>query len=535
MRMSKENSSVLSLRLSGATILGIMLLVAGCGKREPAEMPVTESQAMLVSQITGGQISPHSPIRVRFATPVISGDKVGSAPQEVFRFSPAIAGEAEWEDVQTLVFKPDSPLPLRQKYTGDVNISALMPEETVKRIPVSFTVAGREVAAVTYDFSMANGDPNVLVLEGEADFTVETAIEDVRKGITFTLDGKSVDLEWNAVSGGKTFRYRSDPLKRTGKDSGGQLRFDRSALSISEEFRKEIVLPSNAEMKLLEILKKRDGNRTLLIARFSDLIDTQSSLSGLITVEPALNIRLTAAGREVHISGGFEYGETYRIRAQRGIRSKWGTVTRETVTRDVTIEDMKPQIRFISDGVYLPPANRGRLRFQTVNVRTVKLNIKKVFESNLGQFLQSERLSSLRTRSQSFDSYYMDRVGVDVVDDTLMLGDARNEWITNELDMTALFDEDTRGLFLVSMTFNDGDVLFGTLDSETEEERRERRYNYYYGPNYYSDPYSPGYYYQHGRIYKPVILSDIGLLHRRPETAIMYLPPISGPVNRPAV
>ena len=42
---------------------------------------------------------------------------------------------------------------------------------------------------------------------------------------------------------------------------------------------------------------------------------------------------------------------------------------------------------------------------------------------------------------------------------------------------------------------------------------KERRY--FHGSQYYSNPSSSGYLWRHGRIYKPIILSDIGLTYKK--------------------
>ncbi len=56
-------------------------------------------------------------------------------------------------------------------------------------------------------------------------------------------------------------------------------------------------------------------------------------------------------------------------------------------------------------------------------------------------------------------------------------------------------------------------TLFACSKKSSEEARQQRRR--YRGTDYYNNPYSRGYVYQNGRIYKPVVVSDIGLTHQK--------------------
>ena len=71
-------------------------------------------------------------------------------------------------------------------------------------------------------------------------------------------------------------------------------------------------------------------------------------------------------------------------------------------TETVEIPDLKPRIRFSEDGMILPTIIRQRVRFRTVNVNRARLRIQQVFDSNLGQFLQSQSLKSGVDRRRDF-------------------------------------------------------------------------------------------------------------------------------------
>lgn len=159
---------------------------------------------------------------------------------------------------------------------------------------------------------------------------------------------------------------------------------------------------------------------------------------------------------------------------------------------------MLPEISFSSDGVFLPSTDRSTLRFKSVNVKEVDLKITKVYENNILYFLQDQKLDSSKT-SDSF--YGLNRVGVDVVSKTLKIGNNKNEWLQHEIDLSKLLAKDSTGLFIIKLSFEREDMLYN-LSSE---------HGSYYGDDYYNNPNSYGYISKHGKIFKPLIISDIGL------------------------
>ncbi len=126
--------------------------------------------------------------------------------------------------------------------------------------------------------------------------------------------------------------------------------------------------------------------------------------------------------------------------------------------------------------------------------------------------MQTEQLRSNRKRNRNFNTWELRRVGVDIVSDTLQIEYQPNLWLQHELDLKNILPGSEKGLFLVSLSFEKKDIIYSGLNQGDEKDRRRRRYS---NRDYYSDPLSPGYIYRHGRIYKPIIFSDIGLICKK--------------------
>ncbi len=156
---------------------------------------------------------------------------------------------------------------------------------------------------------------------------------------------------------------------------------------------------------------------------FSEPISLTSPIAGLVSVRPSVDVRFSIRDNSLFLLGDFELGTRYSVVVAPGVRATSGAMTRERREYPITLEDIKPQIRFSSDGVFLTSGARSRLRFATVNVRSVRVVVKRVFENNLGQFLQTERLSSLQGRRGEFRASFVNRVGVVVAEEELEIGE----------------------------------------------------------------------------------------------------------------
>jgi len=490
----------------------MLLVLVSCEKEIDQELSYPLETAKLVSHVTSDKISSTGDIRVRFVSPVVKDNLVGQILQKsVFSFEPPIEGTARWESNQILVFKPNQTLSLKQKYNGRLDLGALFPTHKDKLGPLnfSFEVAGRELLTVSLEPKVKNrNDPNVLIYEGKITFSENAELEDVKDATTLKIGRKKLDLSWQSVTSQVQFYFVSEEIVRGGIPQILYLTIRKKNLDLSEEYSREFSVPALQELQVASIIQEQREEQPGFKIEFSEELDPGQDISGMVRIEPPMDLKLKILGKYVHVGGNFELGESYNLILNQGIQSRLASKLPRDYRTELKFEDIKPQIRFSGSGVFLPSSNLQKILFQTVNLSRVNVEIKKVFESNIGQFLQSERLTSDVNRRDGFNDYYVNRVGIQIYDSTLNIGADKNVWLQHELDLRNLIQPREKGLFLLSLSFTQKDILYGNPQEMEEFNQHGRRY---YGDDYYSNPYAQGYYYRNNRVYKPIVLSDVGL------------------------
>ena len=494
-------------------LLAACLAAAGLWScRKAGQETLTSEETTLetagqVTHVTSGLIARAEGIRVRFVRPMAAASAVGRAvDRRVFAFTPPLKGTAVWEDPQTLRFHPSADLPLDTEFAGVLLLDRIT-DEPADPLPFRFRTGPREVTFFEGQFlSLDERDPGPLAYRARLELSEPTSLRDVERAFSFFLTeeegrkSRRLDAAWEKFPAQGAFLCTVSGIRRSDRRQYLTATAKSAPLGLRAPFERRIVLESLSGFSITEVAAYSEGRTPEIAVRFSEDLDPDQDLEGLLRIEPYAEVRLDAAANTVFVTGDLAYGTTYRLVANGGIRSRRGTET-EGEQEFVLEEDIPPQMSFLEGGVFLTSSGDRRIFFKTVNLRQVQVEVKRVFENNLGQFLQTERLASSADRNEPFNNEYVYRVGVTAAREKLTIGEQHNVWLNHELDLRSLVGPADQGLYLVSLSFDQEDMIW-----QFDEEER-----YYWGDDYYSDPNSYGYIWAHGRIYKPVIASDIGL------------------------
>ncbi|WP_143519884.1 alpha-2-macroglobulin [Reichenbachiella sp. 5M10] len=480
-------------RLITRAVLAVLTcLVFACSSKK-SEAPDTEEIqysneiVAIISHITSGTITPADRIEVQFLESVVSEEELNLPVDNPFSFSPSISGEASWVRTDLLVFIPSKPLGSRVNYSGTLNLSTLGADFDVKEVEIKFYVLGQEITSFEGELEVQNpSNPKELVYRGKISFSQSTTLENVTKAASLT----GSTLNWNQEND-RSFSFSSGTLTRQAEIKNYRFVVDHKELNLSESMEQNIEVVPLQKLILSEIVKDEEGRSPKMMLKFSDQLDAKQNLEGFVSVTPEVQVKQQQMGKYILLDGDFKFGTEYTVNVKAGVKSKWGTATEQTISKVVKFADIQPQVEFASDGIFLPTSNNKRLQFLTTNLKRVHVEVKKVFDGNIENFFQNESLKSSKDRNTEFGQSYVSTVGAIVYNQTFEIGDQKNEWLIHNLALDNVLAEFSNGLYLIRINFNPHDILVPIGEDELS------------------------YIQQSGQIYKPVTISDLGVLAKQ--------------------
>ncbi len=478
--------------LTSLVFISISCSNEGDKKKEEKKVIYSEEISKLVSSVTSGQIKSVGNIKVWFNKAIISTSaKRTILEEEVFLFEPALEGKTYWDGNRILVFKPDEPMKFREKYKATLDVHKLsdsFKDVIIDTLEFNFEILGRELETFNGELTLKDkNNPKLLNYRGKIVFTEITDSEVLKKSISLKKGSDEYKLEIFPDPDKKSFSFISQDIVRDYSTKDFKLIIENDELDLSEGFVKEFQLTNLEKLKVVNVKLLEEGTKPKIRIEFSDEIDFDQNLTGLVLVENEPDVKIQKIGSSLILDGDFVYGHEYVINIEEGLRSRWGTKIGERITRKIRFRDLKPQLEFASDGVFLPEDNQYKLQFYTANLKRVHIEVKKVYENSLNEFLRTEKLNSISSRKESFQNSYINRIGVIIHNETFEISDQKNEFLLSEIDLSDVVENNDKGLYLVRLNFNPRDML---VDIDKKIYR---------------------YIEEEGQIYKPIVFSNIGL------------------------
>ncbi len=474
-------------------VLLLVLIFVSCSNNNDnnGKIEYTKEQAELINKITTGKINSTNNIKIKFNKDIVSDDIIAKPLEaSLFEFIPSIDGKTFWESKNVLAFKPEAPLEFRKKYKATLNLKEISKEFKNKNIDdlrFNFEVLGRELFTFKGEVSLKDiNKPDVVNYRGNISFTEKTNIDNLIEALSLRHNGKNYDVEIFETDD-RNFSFISEDIIRDKTTKDFELHIAKEPLDISNDLIEEFQITTLEELKVTKLIKLEDDLVPKIRVEFSDDLDVEQKLNGLINVENKHDLKIQKIGNSVIIDGNFSFGDEYVINLSKGIMGRWGTKLKEKYRAVVKFNNKNPELKFASDGVFLPEDNKYKIQFYATNLKRAHIEVKLVFESNLNEFIEAEQISSKAKRKKNFNQSYINRVGVIVHNETFDLQSEKNKSTLNEIDLAKIIKNNPKGLYLIRLNFNPRDILTSDVENESKYIQKE------------------------GQIYKPIILTNIGL------------------------
>jgi uncharacterized protein YfaS (alpha-2-macroglobulin family) len=488
-----------------------------------------------ISSYTAGVIGSGSSIRIALSQDVVDSLAIGAPTSaKLFDFSPAIKGETIWLDRRTVEFKPAARLVSGQIYQVNFQLARLIDvpkalgtfEYTVQVIPQNFEIAISNIKPYVKTDLKRQKIEGILYT---ADFAEGDTIEKV---LAAQQEGNSLKVNWTHTAEGKQHGFTVEEVARKESASNVKLSFNGTSLGVQHTEDRDVEIPALGDFKITNVLVEQGSGQRVVI-QFSDPLNETQNLEGLIRITDLRSLDFEIKDNEISVYPPVRQTGSQIITLEAGIKNILNYKMKTAATYDVAFEQVLPAVRFTGKGTVLPSSEGLIMPFEAVNLKSVDVQILKVYESNVLQFLQAN----------DFDgNQEMRRVGKPVLKKTVSLENAGvtdlGKWNRYTLDLATLINAEPGAIYQVRISFKRSYLAYvceegegaDTNDQpvfeqeewdagEAEESYWDSYEDYYYGENYdwqqRDNPCNPSYYTGTRNIKRNVIASDLGLLAKR--------------------
>lgn len=571
------NTSPKPMKTKGIWCVLLTLMVFHACKKPAADFNSNpEFYKDYITGFTVGIVPTGSDIRVVLATEHPQWQKGQELDDDLFDISPSVSGKVVALSTNTVAFVPSKKLQADTEYQVEFHLGdvAKVPKDlrdfrfTIKTVKQDFAVETLDFQSYSPDYQYLNA-----VLRSADVLQPSEAMQLVKAQHL----GKDLKIVFAKSGPGTEFRFRIDSIPLQSTESKLYINEDGKPLDIDRKNVIEHTLAAKGEFRILNVRLDPDNNQLALI-NFSQPLLKMQDFSGLVSIRNANNMRFAVQGNilKVFFSNRIPTQETttisptgtvpadttavstdsalvayvapsasqdvsvsgaIRVEIFAGIESEYGKKLQGNSASDISLEQIKPNVRLVKNGTILPSSGNLRINFEAVNLSKVDVRIFKIYKNNILQFLQYNELNGKENLA---------RVGQPIAKKTLDLTEnplvKTSKWNTFSLDLAKIIQPDPGAIYRVEFTFQKSYSLYdctghesasedsyegdeGSGDDEEEQNEDDRNYSYdsYYGRYFDSyewreseDPCRDSYYYDAG-VATNVLATNLGVIVKRGE------------------
>ncbi|RKQ49635.1 hypothetical protein BXY85_0628 [Roseivirga pacifica] len=440
-------------------LAGILCLLYACStKQKPANVLNQQADQLYneyISAYTTGKVSSRSAISIQFAEPLTNQQQQNTG---FLSFSPSISGETRWVAARTLEFVPTAPLQSGKSYIGKLDLKKLGIETKEELGPFEFKV---EVIDQDFDLEVTN-----IVSDAEQPMrrqTIEGVLQTadfadsakIKQALTFEQEGKSLQVNWVFDQAtGVNHKFYVEGVERKETASEVSYRFNGEEIGVIRSRSGKVNIPSLNDFKVINARVVKQGDPYVLIG-FSDPLDENQDLRGLITIEDDANPVFSISGNEVKLYTSATLNGEKRLSVFPGIKNRLAFGMKNEFSQVVSFSQANPEVRLLNNGVILPSTDGLVLPFEAINLRAVDVTVIQVFEKNVVQFLQTNDLGG---------GEQLRRVGRPVLQQRVLLDESNvmdlTKWNRFTLDLARLTKTEPGAIYQVRLDMRRAYALY---------------------------------------------------------------------------
>ncbi len=469
-----------------------LLLVLFSCKKDDASNQETDNLFKFrdyITYTTAGRVSIADPIIINLNNDVEGWEIGQEITDNILKIEPKVKGKLLVENAHALVFKPDESLQPNTEYTLTIRL-----DKIYKKQPKEFGSYTFQFKTITPNFNVVTNNLQSYsktwqYLEAVLKSADVIDIKQAKQLVESSQNGKKLKLQWNESAGkSRIFEFKVDSINRLIEDSEILIKWNGKTIKADNSGESKVMIPgiNNFTIVRLEVIQAPEQ---FLLINFSDPLKKQQNFDGLVTIQNSKNPKYIVDGNVLKVYPDSKLVGDVLVDIFQGITNTDGFKLKKQFSETISFEELKPQVRLISNGTILPNSEELKFNFEAVNLKAVDVRIIKIFEDNVLQFLQDNNF-------QSSDEFAIKRVGRRIAKQTITLQNDAVEndgrWKAYSIDLSKFFKADPGAIYRVELSIKKEYSLLNCDTYSKVNNSEGDSHNDYYEDNYYENNFNEG-------------------------------------------
>ncbi len=483
-----------------------------------------------VVEVSNGVISTKSDIRVVLNTPVDSWNAGDELDLKLFQISPKVKGKVVALDQRTIAFISENGLKQDTEYRFEIELSKIIKDIPKELASMTFGVKTLKQQFNVYTDPIQSYSADKQYITGHLRTADLLDLKTARQLVSVTHKGNSIPLKFEeAVEEGLQFQFKIDSIQRYEEDSELLLAWDGSNFNIESSGQNTVTIAGKNNFTILDATVDISEGQVVLV-NFSDPLKKGQNFKGLVVLESDNNPKYSIDGNTLKIFPSQDIKGGVNLEILQGIESAAGYKLKANYIQNIAFEQLKPEVRLLSNGSILPSSSNLKVNFETVNLKAVDVSIFKIYENNILQFLQANNLSGTSNLRSVARPIAKKKI---VIENNL--ANSSHKWSAHALDISTIIQPEVGAIYRVELNYRPSYSTYKcespnfdiekeadeNFDEEEESSSWDGVENYYNDYGYYDynwnereNPCDKSYYHNK-KIGLNLLATDIGLTIKR--------------------
>ncbi len=526
-------NSIRTLNLLHSLLLTSVLVFSCKDSNKPAVSPQDPYFQQFISGYSAGVLSSKAGVSILFSQIPAWADL---SLDELVSLEPGVKVKVSRPDERQLLIEPLEQWKPGQEYLLTLALDKLFKVEEAgfKKFQFTFQTIKQQLELQRSGL-MLLADGSGYELRGSLFFADQVSKAVLDQLLQAKLEDQAIPIKFSGVLAQEK-QFVIGPISVSSEATTLELNYSGEAIEAEQKGRIEVRIPANTEFIVLEHQVIQYPNQAIEVY-FSKAIDPKQALDGLVTLEGVPGCKMELNANKISIFPPVRQSGTYNLLIHPNLKNNEGSNLKVAYQYPVVFESLKPALRAVGEGVILPSTSNWVVPFEAISLRSVQLTVLKVYESNMGFFLQANELDG---KSE------FRRVGRPIIRKTIPLASLgayeSGKWTRFSLDMNKLVSQEKGALYQVVLSFDKNDILYSCgeskaasssetiaqepFDADAYDVAYDSPYGYDEGyMDYYNDPEydwqqrenpcNPAYYDWDRLLIRNLLVSNIGLIAKR--------------------